>query len=156
LSREDAQQQDRVDLHSTLERELDEIESEYPDAHLTVEGSLPAVQVRADRMLDSVFRNLLSNAVQHNDKAVPEISVSATNHDGKVVVRIADNGPGVPDGQKEEIFGKGEKGLDSAGTGLGLHLVQHLITHYGGDVWVEDNDPEGAVFAVELPLVDAS
>jgi len=156
LSREDAQQQDRVNLRSTLERELDKIESEYPNANLTVEGSLPAVQVRANQLLDSVFRNLLSNAVQHNDKDVPEISVSATNHDGRVVVRIADNGPGVADNQKEEIFGKGEKGLDSSGTGLGLHLVHHLVTHYGGEVWVEDNDPEGAVFAVELPLVDTS
>jgi PAS domain S-box-containing protein len=156
LSREDAQQQDRVNLRSTLERELDKIESEYPNANLTVEGSLPAVQVRANQLLDSVFRNLLSNAVQHNNKDVPEISVSATNHDGRVVVRIADNGPGVADNQKEEIFGKGEKGLDSSGTGLGLHLVHHLVTHYGGEVWVEDNDPEGAVFAVELPLVDTS
>ena len=107
-------------------------------------------------MLDSVFRNLLSNAVQHNDKEVPEVSVSATTHDMRAVVRIADNGPGVPDSQKQEIFGEGEKGLDSSGTGLGLYLVQELVTHYGGEVWVEDNNPEGAVFAVELPLANTS
>ncbi|MEF8779807.1 MAG: histidine kinase N-terminal 7TM domain-containing protein [Haloferacaceae archaeon] len=154
LSREETQRQARIDLHDTLERELEKIESEYPDAHVTVEGSLPAVQIRANRMIDSVFRNLLSNAVRHNDKETPEISVSTTTGDGSVVVRVADNGPGVPNDQKEEIFGKGEKGLDSSGTGLGLYLVSHLVTNYGGEVWVEDNDPEGAVFAVELPLVD--
>lgn len=153
VSRETADQQ-RVDLHSTLESELNRIEAEHPDVRLTVEGSLPAVQVQANPMLDSVFRNLLSNAVQHNDSDPPEISVSATNRDGSVVVYVADNGPGVPDGQKDEIFGQGEKGLDSTGTGLGLYLVQHLVTQYGGEVWVEDNEPEGAVFAVELRTVD--
>jgi len=154
LSREDAQQQNRVNLRNTLKRELDKVESEYPDADVVVEGSLPAVQIQANRMLNSVFQNLLSNAIQHNDKATPELSVSATACDERATVRIADNGPGVPDGQKKEIFGKGEKGLDSSGTGLGLYLVQHLVTHYGGEVWVEDNDPEGAVFVVELPLVN--
>ncbi len=154
LSREDAQQQNRVNLRNTLKRELDKVESEYPDADVVVEGSLPAVQIQANRMLNSVFQNLLSNAIQHNDKATPELSVSAAACDERATVCIADNGPGVPDGQKEEIFGKGEKGLDSSGTGLGLYLVQHLVTHYGGEVWVEDNDPEGAVFVVELPLVN--
>ncbi|MDQ2054411.1 histidine kinase N-terminal 7TM domain-containing protein [Halobellus sp. H-GB7] len=156
LSREDAQPQGQVNLRNTLEQELEKIESEYPDAHIVVEGALPAVQIQANQMLDSVFRNLLSNAVQHNDKEVPEVSVSATTHDMRAVVRIADNGPGVPDSQKQEIFGEGEKGLDSSGTGLGLYLVQELVTHYGGEVWVEDNNPEGAVFAVELPLANTS
>jgi PAS domain S-box-containing protein len=154
LSREDAQTQ--IGLRRTLEGELDNLESEYPDAAVTVEGSLPAVRVQADQMVDSVFRNLLSNAVQHNDKDVPAIRVSATTHDETVVVRIADNGPGVPDDQKAQVFGKGEKGLDSSGTGLGLHLVDHLVTQYGGEVWVEDNDPAGAVFAVELPVAETA
>jgi signal transduction histidine kinase len=156
LSREDTRQQDQVNLRQTLERELDRIEAEYPDARVMVEESLPAVQIRANQMLDSVFRNLLSNAIQHNNKDVPEISVSATVRDTTVVVRIEDNGPGVPDDQKEEIFGKDEKGLDSSGTGLGLYLVQHLVTQYDGEVWVEDNTPEGAVFVVELPLTKRS
>ena len=156
LSREGAQQQGQVNLRDTLKRELEKMESEYPDAHMMVEGALPAVQIQANQMLDSVFRNLLSNAVQHNDKEVPEISVSATTQNQRAVVRIADNGPGVPDNQKEGIFGKGEKGLDSSGTGLGLYLVQQLVTQYGGEVWVEDNDPEGAVFVVELPLAETS
>ena len=69
-------------------------------------------------------------------------------------VRVADNGPGIPDTQKETIFGKGEKGLDSPGTGLGLYLVRTLVKQYGGAVWVEDNDPEGSVFVVERPLTE--
>ncbi len=154
LDREQSQRQSQVNLRETIDHELEKIESAFPEADITVEGSLPAVQVQANQMLDSVFRNLLSNAVQHNDKAVPKITVSATKDEKSVVVRIADNGPGIPDEQKDVVFGKGEKGLDSAGTGLGLYLVHHLVDRFGGEVWVEDTNPEGAVFAVELRMAE--
>jgi signal transduction histidine kinase len=121
---------------------------------VTVEGSIPDVEVVGNDMLGSVFRNLLRNATQHNDKTPPEVTVSAAEHDDIVEVRIADNGPGVPDAQKDEIFGRGEKGLESSGAGIGLYLVQSLVDTYGGDVFVEDNDPEGAVFVVELPIAE--
>jgi signal transduction histidine kinase len=112
------------------------------------------VTVAADGMLDSVFRNLLTNAIQHNTAGVPEITVSAERQDGTVRVRVADNGPGVPAERKDEIFGRGAKGTDSGGTGIGTYLVKTLVTRYGGDVWVEDNEPRGAVFVVELPVAD--
>jgi signal transduction histidine kinase len=81
----------------------------------------------------------------------PEIDINCEIRGEVVQIRIADNGPGIPDDRKERIFGKGEKGLDSAGTGIGLYLVRTLVNRYGGRVWVEDNDPKGAVFIVELP-----
>lgn len=112
------------------------------------------MSVLADDMLDSVVRNLLKNAVQHNDKAVPEVTVSVSTDDGSVLVRVRDNGPGIPDEQKAAIFGKGEKGLESNGTGLGLYLVRTLVETYGGEVRVEDNDPDGSVFVLVLPAAD--
>jgi signal transduction histidine kinase len=143
-------------LAPALERPLEDVRSGHSGAVIEVEGSLPGVQVVGNEMLDSVFRNLLQNAVQHNDKDLPKVCVSATVTEDHVQVRVADNGPGVPDGQKEEIFGKGEQGLESEGTGIGLYLVRSLVEGYGGEVWVEDNDPEGAVFVVTLPLAAAS
>ena len=101
-------------------------------------------------MLDSVFRNLLNNAVVHNDKKIPKVIASATANDDGIQVRIADNGPGIPDEQKDQIFEEGEKCLDSGGTGIGLYLVQSLVERYGGAVWIEDNEPEGSVFVVEM------
>jgi sensor histidine kinase regulating citrate/malate metabolism len=96
----------------------------------------------------------LKNAIQHNDKPVPEVSVAVEVTDDTAVVQVADNGPGVPDDRKDSIFGKGQKGLDSEGAGIGLYLVQTLVDRYDGAVWVTDNDPTGAVFTVELDLVD--
>jgi len=122
----------------------------FPNATFRVPDDPPRVDVLANEMLASVFRNLLNNAVQHNDTDAPEVTVTFEETDDRVRIRVADNGPGVPDEQKDEVFGKGQKGLESAGTGIGLYLVSILTRQFGGDVWIEDNDPRGAVFVVEL------
>ena len=144
----------RVSVDRILSQQVEEVRSGYSEAVFTVEGSFPEEEVMADEMLSSVFRNLLRNAVQHNDETPPTVTVSAAidGDDGVVEVRVADNGPGVPEAHRDEVFGKGEKGLDSPGAGIGLYLVRSLIEIYGGDVWIEDNEPKGAVFVVRLPL----
>jgi len=143
-----------VSLDRILSQQVEEVRSAYSEAVFTVEGTFPEEEVMADEMLSSVFRNLLRNAVQHNDETPPTVTVSAAidEDDGVVEVRVADNGPGVPAAHRDEVFGKGEKGLDSPGAGIGLYLVRSLIEIYGGDVWIEDNEPKGAVFVVRLPL----
>lgn len=155
-----------LSLAEVLNRRIEETRSGYPKAIATVEGTIPDVGVVGNEMLGSVFRNLLENAIQHNDEAPPEVTVSAVELDDEAEVRIADNGPGVPDSQKEEIFGKGEKGLESSGAGIGLYLVRSVVDSCGGEVWVEDragdgatngasgheNEPKGSVFVVRLPI----
>ncbi|ELZ44843.1 signal-transducing histidine kinase [Halorubrum californiense DSM 19288] len=153
MLRDDAEPS-RVALDRVLSQKVEEVRSAYSEAVFTVEGSYPEVEVVGDEMLSSVFRNLLRNAVQHNDEVPPTVTVAATvdEDEGVAEVRVADNGPGIPEDQRDEIFGKGEKGLDSPGAGIGLYLVRSLVEIYGGDVWVEDNQPKGAVFVVRLPL----
>lgn len=144
----------RIDLKTTLETEVSEVRSSYPGSTITYGTSIPSVRITATEMLSSVFSNLLKNAIQHNDKDIAEVTVSADEQDDTVTVRIADNGPGIPDDHKESIFGKGKKGLESAGMGIGLYLVDTLLSSYNGDIWVEDNDPDGSVFVVELPTAE--
>jgi len=139
-----------INLKHILIAQIDNLRENNERALVSVEGTLPDVAVLADEMLNSVFRNLLNNAVVHNDKETPKVIVSATANDHVVQVHIADNGPGIPDEQKDQIFEGGEKGLDSDGSGIGLYLVQTLVERYGGTVWIEDNEPEGSVFVVEL------
>ena len=133
-----------------LEEQAADVRNSHERAIVSIDGTIPDAEVLADDMLESVFRNLLTNAIVHNDKELPEVTVSATVDDDVVLVRIADNGPGIPDEQKNRIFEEGEKGLDSEGTGLGLYLARTLVDRYGGDVWVTDNEPDGSVFVVEL------
>lgn len=150
LADDNATEAKSVDLQQHIETELAAVRESYPDAQFHIEGDIPEISVRANEMLSSVFKNLFENAVQHNDEETPEITVTYVDRDETVRVRIADNGPGIPDDQKEQIFGQGERGLDSPGSGIGLYLVHTLTDKFGGDVWVADNDPKGAVFIVEL------
>lgn len=145
---------EHISLAEIIEEQIDQIRTEHPDAEISTDSPLPNLTIQGNEMLHSVFRNLFQNAIQHNDKEVPKVSVSVTKSEKLVHLHIADNGPGIPDSQKDSIFGKGEKGLKSSGTGIGLYLVKTLVEGYGGDVWVEDNEPAGAMFVVALPLTD--
>ncbi|MDY6775712.1 MAG: ATP-binding protein [Halobacteria archaeon] len=143
-----------VSLRETVEHVTRVKRETYDDAEFRVEG-IPDVDVKANSLLSTIFRNLLNNAVQHNNKEIPRIEVSAERRgDREVVVSVSDNGTGVSDDSKESIFGKEEKGLESRGTGIGLYLVDTLVDEYGGDVWVEDREDtgsrEGSVFKVRL------
>ncbi|WP_256474622.1 ATP-binding protein [Haloplanus halophilus] len=141
-------------LRPIVENELDLRRASYPDVEFLLDGDIPDVDVAGNELLGSVIKNLLNNAVQHNDEDDPVVTISFEVGDEDVVIRIADNGPGIPDERKESIFGKDEKGLDSSGTGIGLYLVQTLVDEYGGDVRVEDNESDGAAFVIRLPRAD--
>ncbi|MFB6196161.1 MAG: PAS domain-containing protein [Haloplanus sp.] len=143
-----------IRLDDIIRGEVERVRStfDYRSQSIVVRGDddLPEVTVLATPLLSSVFGNLLDNAVFHNDKADVEIDVTVEKRPESVVVRVADNGPGIPDERKRTVFGQGEKGLESPGSGLGLYLVDNLVDTYGGNVWIEDDDPTGAVFCVEL------
>lgn len=139
-----------VDLSSVLESELDEVRRHFGGVEVEAEGVPHGVEVRAGPLLHSVFRNLLHNAVQHNDKEVPKITVTVEEVGDAVVVSVADNGPGIPEELRPRLFGMGEKGLESEGTGVGLYLVKMLVEQYGGEVEVEDSESGGSVFRVRL------
>lgn len=119
---------------------------------VTVELSVPDnIAVVADEMFDEVLGNVMTNAVEHNDTDEPRLDVTVSESDGVVVIEIADNGPGFPTDQREQLLGRGEKGLSSDGTGFGLYFVATMVDSYGGTLDISDNDPRGAVFTIELP-----
>jgi signal transduction histidine kinase len=142
-----------VALRSTLAETADRIRAEYESATIRIDGEIPAVDVLADDMLGSVFRNLLVNAVTHNDTAEPHVEVSATAGDGRATVAIADDGPGIPDERREAVFEKEVTDASDAG-GVGLYLVRTLVERYGGRVRIEDNEPRGTVVVLEFETVD--
>ncbi len=140
-----------IDLKPVLDAELTDLREANADVVVTVDGTIPAVMVRADDLLGSVFENLLKNAVLHNDTDAPEVTVSVETDDTDVVVEVSDNGPGVPTAIRDTVFTRGGRGLHSSGTGIGLYLVQTLVGNYGGSISLDDAVPRGARFVVRLP-----
>lgn len=145
---------DPIDLGAVIEAEVARRRETFEDATIELSDVPRGVTVAANELLSSVFRNLINNAVQHNDTDAPTVTVGVTQRDGRVTVRVADDGPGIPDDHKELLFGADTKGMESDGSGMGLYLVERLVDIYGGDVRVEDNEPRGAVLVVDLPTLE--
>lgn len=123
------------------------------DIHLT-SPSPEGVLVRGDDLLRNVFENLIRNAVQHHDGDEPRVRLTVNVDPDTVEVRVADDGPGVPEDVQEHLFEEGAKGSRSAGTGLGLYLVHVLVSQYGGSVELEHTGSDGSTFLVTLPRTD--
>lgn len=150
VTREEELEVKPVSLDSILRKEIALRDDFFPNAEFRV-TEIPVVNVSANGMLSSVFRNLLNNAVQHNDAENPVVEITCELRDEDVIVRVADNGPGIPADVGDSLFQEGMKGIDSSGTGMGLYLVHTLVEQYEGDVWITDNSPRGTVFHVRLP-----
>jgi two-component sensor histidine kinase len=146
-----------VDLGALVEECVLSARIRYPEATFDAPESYPEATVLANPVASSVFTNLLNNAVQHSDREAPLVGAEMrVDRDGGVVhVTVTDDGPGIPDDQKETLFGRGEMGLGSSGSGLGLYLVDQLVSAFDGDVDVTDNEPRGTRVAVTLPLATA-
>jgi PAS domain S-box-containing protein len=120
----------------------------------------PTLVVRGDRArLEQVFVNLLSNAAKFTDSG-GEIRVSALRQGMEAVVEVKDTGCGIPESVLPRIFEaflQADTSLDRAngGLGLGLAIVQRLVTRHGGSVSARNNEEgEGATLRVVLPLCE--
>lgn len=123
--------------------------SEFEDAEFHFKD-FPPIPVVADNLLSIVFETIIENAVVHNDKPTPVVEISVEERETTVVIRIADNGPGVPEQETDVIFGREEIDQLHHGSGISLFFADSVIESYNGDIWVERNDPAGSVFTIEL------
>lgn len=139
---------------------LQEVRSEVAAAHRGVDvdwqvDELPMVD--ADRqLLRQVWSNLLDNAVKYSSRTPqPRIEVSARREGAEIVFCVADNGAGFDPRYQDKLF-KPFQRLHSEtqfkGTGLGLALVQRVVSRHGGRVWAESSPGQGARFQFSLPV----
>ncbi len=138
-----------VDLGDVLTETVADLRTAYDDVAVDLSPPEDAF-VAADDLLPRVFSNLLTNAVEHNDSEAPRVTVTAETTADAVRVRVADNGPGVPEAELRTLFQRTSRGTSH---GLGLYLVRTLARRYGGSVELVETGPDGSVFAVELPWV---
>jgi signal transduction histidine kinase len=99
--------------------------------------------------LRQVFLNLLDNAVRHSP-AGGRVFVTAAPREGRVVVTVRDEGPGLGDGDPERWFGKRRKEPGSPGLGLGLPIARRIVEAHGGTIAGRNAEGGGAEFEVLL------
>jgi two-component system phosphate regulon sensor histidine kinase PhoR len=104
--------------------------------------------------LHSIFINLLENAVKYS-KAGTEIKISLHKKNDSVILSVADNGPGIPDQEKENVFKRfyrigSEETRTTKGTGLGLYIVQSLTEAHGWTVHISDREGGGSIFEISI------
>jgi two-component system nitrogen regulation sensor histidine kinase NtrY len=122
-------------------------------AYVTVESHPTPVPAMCDRTLfRRVIANLVENALQAAQSVgkTPQIRIRIETRGGRAVVSVADNGPGVPEVERQRIFDPYVTHREG-GTGLGLAIVRKIVIDHDGDVTVGTSPAGGALFTVELP-----
>ena len=104
------------------------------------------------RKLRSAIYNLLSNAIKYTPlDRNPEITISSKTEDDHIVICVSDNGNGISEADQKSIFKKFERiQTDVEGSGVGLYLVNTIVTSAGGKIEVESKPGEGSIFKLIL------
>ncbi len=121
---------------------------------ISITGDRPAdvPSVRIDpEQVRRIIINLVDNAIEameRHGQIVVETQRDGANH--LVRVLVADDGPGIPPGEREKLF-LPYYSTKRRGSGLGLAIVRRIIAEHGGSIEVGDNAPRGTRFTIELP-----
>ncbi|WP_435319312.1 sensor histidine kinase [Haloarchaeobius sp. TZWSO28] len=146
----------QVDLVAAVEHAVDAMREAHPEAAITTD--LPeSAPVQSLLSIQSVVEYLVDNAVRHNDKDDPSVEVSvepADGADGMVTLRVADDGPGIPQAEIEPVLEGREQPLRH-GSGIGLWIVVWTVRKSGGQVSFEHREPRGTVVVVELEAAES-
>ena len=145
-----------VDAVRVIESTVDDLRERWPDA--AVELSVPEaanVRAQAPELLEVAFRNVVENAIEHDDRSPTRVEVSlrteagAGSEPGWTVLEAADQGPGIPAMERAALLAGEETPLEH-GSGLGLWLVRWITETAGGEVEFAENEPRGSVVRIRL------
>lgn len=146
---------EKVDTREVLNSVLDLMELQISDekVKIIVANNMPVVFCSRGQFAE-IFRNLIMNGLKYNESDVKTIEIGCTTgreeHPGKHVFYVRDNGIGIPEKHKEDIFKMFKRlhGRDDygGGTGSGLAIVKKMIERNGGKIWVESREGEGSTF----------
>ena len=147
-------------LDDVFKEAVSHLDRKAKEHKIIVELEDDLLMARMDvRLIIQVIINIINNAVKYTPVG-SEIKLSAKKQDKMVCISIADDGPGISDESKEQIFDMFyTSGIDAdsrRGLGLGLSLCKSIVDAHGGSIEVKDNEPHGAVFSFTLPLEEVN
>ncbi len=147
----------REDLNmDALAREtLQQVRAIYPGIEVEV-AIEPLPEARGDvALIRQVWLNFLDNAVKYTGRvSQPRVVVSGREEQDKVVFEISDNGVGFDSRYSDALFLVFHRlhGAEYPGTGVGLAIVQRIVSRHGGEVWARSTPGRGSTFGFSLPL----
>ncbi len=148
LTRNSSADQSVVNLPELVETVVETVTRDRPDVSVAVE--VPAVELSADRgLLRFALRNLVDNAVEHNDSPSPRVEVRGVERESGVRLEVVDNGPGIPDAEWQVIEAGREEVHDHL-TSLGLWGTKWAVQQMGGELSRRDSE-SGAAVVIDLP-----
>jgi two-component system sensor kinase FixL len=146
-----------IDLGMLTTTVAEEFRALAAERQLTIHWQVPGEKTKATvdaEKIKQVLRNLLSNAVKFSPPG-GTITLDLRANTESVVVTVRDQGPGIPEDERETVFDKfvqsSTNKSSAGGTGLGLAICREILTIHQGRIWAEGGS-NGAVFAFELPL----
>ena len=113
------------------------------------------VIIYADKThVNRLFTNLIQNALQSvPENETPIVQIEETLADGQVLIKIKDNGEGIPENIRSKIFTPNFT-TKTSGTGLGLAMCKRIVEQMNGDIWFETSTEHGTAFFIRLPLTN--
>jgi signal transduction histidine kinase len=124
---------------------------ERPVAVNVAEG-LPAAEADLE-FVQHVVKQFVENALKYSPEGSP-LSISAALRSGKIVIGVADRGPGIEEHERARIFDKFFRGrrhrFETKGTGMGLAIAKGIVEAHGERIWVESEAGQGAAFYFTL------
>src|SRR5216117_324387 len=149
----------RFDLRATVTAALKEVAPMARRHKLVPPRAGHSIFVRGDRRRTAeVVAGLVHNATKYAPKGT-RINVRIERGGTRAIVRVQDEGPGVPPSDRARIFepyARGAAHEDLPGSGIGLYASRRVVEGQGGEIWVEDAPEGGAVFAFTVPLARAT
>jgi signal transduction histidine kinase len=148
---------ENIDLYKLVDDNVDFLQNQAGNKKIQLINKVASpTHVHADdNMLNTVIRNLISNAIKYTGEG-GSITVSSYEKDGMVKISVIDTGIGIKPENIEKLFridvNYSTKGTaDETGTGLGLILCKEFISRNKGEIWVESELGKGSTFKFTLP-----
>ncbi len=141
---------EEVDISSMIKNTVNDMRPRIEEAGMELKMECPENEciVKAGPLLSNVFSNLIENAVKHSDGS--KLGVNVKTNKNKVICTFEDDGKGIPDEDKTNVFEKGYTTDEERGTGLGLFLSKMLLDIYDAEIKVIDSELGGTRFDVHL------
>jgi signal transduction histidine kinase len=139
-----------VDLTAVATAVADDFRDDDVEAEVSVRCP-EAVSISSHRsVIRRALSELVENAIEHTTEGTPGVEITVREvSEGVVELAVADDGPGLPERERDVLAAGTETQLEHAG-GIGLWFVNWAVTQLGGDLRFRENDPEGSVVTIRL------